>query len=80
MVTAFNDLTMFQDDDRLGIADSGKTMRDNKYRSAFHEGIHSLFDQVLGTCVNGAGRLVENQDRRVGDVGTCNRKQLPLSL
>lgn len=36
--------------------------------------------QLLGTCVDVGGRLVENEDRAVCKQGTCDGDQLSLSL
>ena len=46
----------------------------------FHEGVHAVLYQFLGTGIDGGGGLVENQRRRVGDRCPGDGKELPLAL
>src|ERR1041384_1377732 len=54
------------------------TMRDEERRSPFHQAVHRSEDDGFGPCIDGAGRLVEDQDRRVLEEGACQRHALPL--
>ena len=49
MVASFHDLSSFQDHDRIGVSDRGQAMGYHEDRAAFHQMVHSLFDQVLGS-------------------------------
>jgi hypothetical protein len=45
--------------------DGGQTVRDGNHRLALHQAIEALADRGLDLRVERAGRLVEEQDRRV---------------
>ena len=53
-------------------------MRDDEARAALGQAIHCALDQKLGTGIDGAGRLVQNQHRRVLEHRTRDRQQLLL--
>ena len=53
-------------------------MRDDEARAALGQAIHRPLDQKLGARVDGAGRLVQNQHRRVLEHRTRDRQQLLL--
>ena len=55
-------------------------MRDHKAGTAFHQVIHRLLNPLLGSRINGAGRLIQYHDRIVRKDRTGDRKQLLLSL
>ena len=66
MVATLNDLAVFQNDDGIGVTDRGKTVSDHEGRSALHQFIHALLDQLLRMRVDGAGRFIQDHDRRIG--------------
>ena len=47
---------------------------------ALHELVHAILYDALCSGIDGAGRLVEDQHRRICDGGSGNREQLTLSL
>ena len=78
--TALDDPALFQDHDTVGIADRGKTMGNNEGGSALHELVHTILYNALCSGIDGAGGLVEDQHRRVGDGSSGNREKLSLAL
>lgn len=67
MGTTFDNVSLFQNHDTVTVADSGKTVGDNKSRSAFHQLIHAILNQLLGTGINGTGSFIQDQNRWVSD-------------
>ncbi|MNY57242.1 hypothetical protein D3C86_1934190 [compost metagenome] len=55
-------------------------MGDHEARSPLHEHAHRLLDVLLGARVDGARRLVEHENRGVGENRPRDREQLPLAL
>ena len=55
-------------------------MRDDEHRAALHELIHAALHERLRAGIDGAGRLVEDHDRRVGYGRARNAQQLALAL
>ncbi len=49
----------------VGITDGGEAMGDDERRTAFREGSQCPLDLSLGLRVEGRGRLVEDEDRRI---------------
>ncbi len=45
-----------------------------------HQGIHGFLDQHLGTGIDRAGGLIQDEDLRVGEDGAGNGQQLLLPL
>ena len=80
MIAAFDDPAMLQHHNGVSVSDSGQAMGNEKNSASFHELIHAPFDEGFGTGVDGAGGLVENEHRRVGDGGPCDGQKLALSL
>ena len=80
MVTALDDLAVFQNHNGIGIADGGKAVCNDEYRSALHQLIHTLFNEGFGTGIDGGGRLVQNQNGRIGYGGAGNVQKLNLTL
>ena len=64
MGTTFDNMSLFQNHDTVTVADSGKTVGDNKSRSAFHQLIHAILNQLLGTGINGTGSFNQDQNGR----------------
>jgi len=80
MISAFNDLSVIQNNNHIGIFNGRKPVGDDKHRSAFHQSIHAALNNGFRSGVNRRSRFVQNHDRRVGNGGACNRKKLTLSL
>ena len=74
VIALFDNVPIVQYEDEIGILDRGKPVRDDKTRPAFHQRIHCLLDQDLRAGVNGAGRLVENQDLWIRQDDAGNRQ------
>ena len=66
-------------DDAVGIAHGRQTVRDDDDGSPFGDMLHFLFDDVFALVIEGAGRLVQNQDARVGDESAGNGNTLALT-
>ena len=80
MGTTFDDVPLLQDHDAVTVAYCGKSVGDHKGCPAFHQLIHTILYKLFGTGINGAGGLVQDQDRRVCNGCTGNGKKLPLAL
>ncbi len=65
MAAAFGDLSLVQDDDLVGVADRGQAVRDGDRGAARADGVDGLLHGLLGLGVQGAGRLVKDEDGRV---------------
>ena len=66
---ALDDLTIFQHHDGVGVADGGETVRDDKGGTVGHQAIHAVLDVPLGARVDRGGRLIEDENRRLGEGG-----------
>ena len=80
MGTALNNLSLLKNHDTIGVSYGRQTMCDNKGCSSAHQLIHTILNNALGTGINGACRLIENQYRRNRNGCTRDSKQLPLTL
>ena len=80
MVSALNDTSLFKDDDAVTVADRREAVGNDKRRSALHQAVHALLYDALGTGVDGAGSLIENEHRRIGNRRPRDGQQLALSL
>ena len=54
-------------DDAVGAAHGGEPVGDDEHRAALGDLLHVLLDDALALIVERAGRLVEDQDARIGD-------------
>mgnify|MGYP005858839049 FL=1 len=75
-----NNLAMVDHDDIIGIPDGAQAVRDDKAGPPLHQAQQRLLDTRLGTRVNTRGRLIKDQDGRVGQNGPSNRQKLALPL
>src|SRR5947199_344476 len=71
--------TALQRDDTVGGAHGGKPMSDDQHRASFGDLLHVVLDDPLALVVQRAGRLVEDQDARVGGERAGNRDTLALA-
>jgi hypothetical protein len=73
----FDDLSLLEYADELGVADGGESVGDDEGGASFQEAVHVALDYAFGFAVQGAGRFVEDQDwgfavERSGD--RCHRR------
>ena len=80
MGTTFDNMSLFQNHDTVTVADSGETVCDDKSRTSAHQFIHTILYDLFRSGIDGGGCLIEDQDRRISNGGTGDRKQLALSL
>lgn len=76
----FNDFSMFQYHNGVGISYRGQAVGDHKYGSSFHQLVHSFFNQGFCSGVNRGCSFIQDQHRRIGNGSPGNGKKLPLSL
>ena len=79
MRTALDYAALFEDHDAVRVADRREPVRDNKGRAAFHEFVHAVLNDLLGTGIDRGRSLVQDQNRRIGDgrAGDCEQLSLP---
>ena len=77
---ALDDAALLQNHDGVGFADRGEAVGDDEGGAVLHDGVHALFDVPLGPGVHGAGGLIQDQDRGLGDGGPGDVQKLPLAL
>ena len=65
MRAALADLAVVEDEDHVGRADRGETMRDDDRRPPFHQRLNRFLDQPLRLGVDRRGGFVEDQNRRI---------------
>ena len=80
VASALDDAAVVEDHDNVGVLDGGQTVRDDEHRAALHQLIHAALHDGLGARVDGAGRLVEDHHRRVGDRRAGDGDELALAL
>lgn len=80
VIAALDDLAVFENANHVGVADGGKTVSDDKDGATLHELVHTLLDEFLGASVDGRCCLVENENGGICDCGSCDCKELTLTL
>ena len=80
MRAALYDAAVAHDEDAVRAADGGQPVRDDKAGAALHHGGKRLLDADLGTGVNGACRLVEDEHGRTREHDARNTEKLFLAL
>ena len=76
----FNDASVIQHHDAVGIFNSGQTVGNDKDGTTCHQLIHAILHQLFGTGIDGGGGLVQDHHRGIGHSCTGDGDQLPLSL
>ena len=76
----FDDLTIVDDQHLVGIADGAQPMGDHKAGPSFHQPQKGRLDPDLGAAVDAAGRLIQDQDARIGKDGPGDGQKLALAL
>ena len=61
----FDDPALIEDENAIGVADGREPVGDHEGGAALHDLVERQLKLLLGRCVERAGRLVEDQDRRV---------------
>jgi len=79
MGTDLADLAFIEDNDLIGLADSGEAMGDNDGATAGDQLIDGLLDELFGFGIDGRGGLIQYQDGGIVQKGTDKRQQLPLT-
>src|SRR5256714_12110571 len=74
-----DDLAAVHDHDRVGVADGGEPVRDHEAGPARTQAGHGRLDQDLCPRVDVAGRLVQDEDARVGKKCARDGEQLALA-
>ena len=79
MVALLDDRALVHDEDRVGVADRREPVGDHERGAALHQPGHRALDQDLGARVDRRRRLVEDEDRRVGEERPRDRQELLLA-
>lgn len=80
MITALDDLSVLQNHDGVGVAHGGEAVGDHKGGPFCHQTVHALLDMLFRSRIDGARRLIEDQDRRSGHCRSRDIKKLSLAL
>ena len=80
MITALDDLSVLQNHDGVGVPHCGKTVGDHESGPLCHQRIHALLDMLFRSRIDGARRLIEDQDRRSGHCRPRDITKLSLDL
>ena len=80
MGALFDDVTFAHDENQVRVADGGQPVGDDEACASLHQVIHRFLDQDFGPCIYGTGRLIEDQDLRIGKDCSCDRQKLLLPL
>ena len=68
-----------ENQDAGGLTDGGEPVRDDESGAAFHHFVERQIEPRLGHRIERAGRLVEDQDRRIFEQSARHREPLPLA-
>src|SRR5512141_158445 len=79
MVADGGDLAFAHDDDQVGPADLAQAVGDDDGGAPFGSHRNGALDFVFGGAVDGAGRVIQDQDARVGQEGARQRQALALA-
>ena len=52
MIASFNNISMIQNNNRITVADCGKSVCDYKYSTSFHQVVHTFLYNTLCSCIN----------------------------
>ena len=80
VISALDDTALFEYDDTITVSDGGQAVCNDKGRSSGHQFIHTILYDTLSTGIDGAGCLIENQNRWICDCCAGNGNHLALSL
>src|SRR5690625_228560 len=71
-------LALVQEDDPVRLADLGEPVRDHQGGAALQDPVDGPLDLILGGAVDGAGRVVEDEDAGIGEERPGDGQALPL--
>ncbi len=74
-----DDPPVVEHDDQVGAADRGQPVRDDERGSSGEQQAKPVLDAPLGSDVDRRGRLVEDEDPRIGEQRSRERDELPLA-
>src|SRR5258708_22016805 len=77
--SGFGDAARVQNDDAVGPLDGRQAVRDHQRRAAAHERFQRRLHMALRFAVEGGGRLVEDEHRRILEERARDGEPLPLS-
>lgn len=80
MLSLLNDVTVFHDQDDVGIANGGQSVCHDKACATVHHAGKRILDFQLGARINGGGSLIQNEHWRQTQHHAGDAKQLLLSL
>src|SRR6266480_3033496 len=73
---ALHDATLGEHDDEIGVLHRRQAVRDHEHGAMRHEVLDRLLHQPLGLGIQGAGRFVENENRRIAQQRARDRDAL----
>ena len=79
MVAVLDDASVVEHQDAVELAHRRQAVGDDDGRAAAHQRVHGVLDQGLRLAVETRGRLIEDQDRRIGQEGARDRDPLALA-
>ena len=80
MGALFDDVSVVEDDDKVGVADGAKAVGDDEGGTALHQRVHASLNEPFRTSVDGGCCLVEDEHGRIADGSTGDGNQLSFSL
>src|ERR1700719_3972633 len=78
VVVILDDAAALDRDDAVGAAHGREAMGDDQHGAVLRDLAHVLLDDALALVIERAGRLVEDQDARIGDEGAGDGDALAL--
>ena len=78
MIALFDNLSVFEDDNLVGIEDRLEAVSNDKASSASYNGFHGLLNLALRHRIDIGSRFVQNQDLRIRQQSSSNGNQLFL--
>ena len=79
MRPSFHDLPLLDDQNLIGALDRGQPVRNDEGRATMPQGAQPILNEPLALAVETRGRLVQNENARIGEYRPCDRDSLPLS-
>ncbi len=79
MFAVFFELSVFEDEDAVGVADGGEAVGDDDGGAPDDDLFEGALDEGFGLVIDGGGGFVEDQDGRVFEDSSCYRNALTLS-
>ena len=80
MRAALDNLAIAHNKNAVRVTNGTQAMRDHKARATCHKLIKRLLDLQLGTSIDTRGRLIQQENRRIGEHHAGNEQKLFLAL